>query len=50
MIVAGAYMPFVFRKADETGKWRLIGEAYCHGVMFGEELSGGNHFEGINVV
>lgn len=50
MIVAGASVPFIFRKADETGNWRLIGGAYCHGVMFGHGSSRGNKFEEINVV
>lgn len=39
MLVAGAEQPYIFRpsyKGKDT--WELIGEAYCHGFMFGEAL------------
>jgi hypothetical protein len=37
MLVAGAAVPYIFRKGvDEC--WELVGEAYCHGVMGGEEV------------
>jgi hypothetical protein len=49
MIVAGAYVPLVFRRGD-TDRWRLVGEAYCHGVMFGEEVPGSQPFETITIV
>lgn len=50
MFVAGAYVPYVFRPAGE-GAWRLIGEAYCHGAMFGEDLAmEGLNFEMIRVI
>lgn len=50
MFVAGAYVPYVFRPAGE-GAWQLIGEAYCHGAMFGEDLAmEGLNFEMIRVI
>ncbi len=39
MLVAGAYVPYVFRRSTRVeGSWELVGEAYCHGFMFGEGL------------
>lgn len=29
-------VPFVFRKTDQPGEYKLVGEAYVHGVMYGE--------------
>lgn len=43
MLVAGAYVPFIFRQTSATcneGSWKLIGESYVHGIMFGEGLQG----------
>ncbi|KAL2193330.1 heterokaryon incompatibility protein-domain-containing protein [Corynascus similis CBS 632.67] len=34
-LLEGGRVPFVLRSAGE-GKWRLIGEAYVHGIMEGE--------------
>mgnify|MGYP003623022304 CR=1 FL=1 len=31
----GANVPFVLREA-ENGRYRLVGECYIHGVMYGE--------------
>lgn len=45
MLVAGAKVPYVFRPSKRTkGGWELVGEAYCHGFMFGE----GTKMEGID--
>lgn len=52
MLVAGAYVPYVFRNSEERkGCWELVGEAYCHGFMFGEALKDEKiEFEMIKVV
>lgn len=52
MLVAGASVPYVFRPSERTeGSWELVGEAYCHGVMFGEGTKlEGIDFHTINVV
>lgn len=45
MLVAGASVPYVFRPSEKIkGGWELVGEAYCHGFMFGE----GTKLEGID--
>lgn len=45
MLVAGASVPYVFRPSQKTkGGWELVGEAYCHGFMFGE----GTKMEGVD--
>jgi hypothetical protein len=49
MIVAGAYVPLIFRRSG-ADRWRLVGEAYCHGIMFGEEVPGSQPFETITIV
>lgn len=44
MLVAGASVPYIFRPSERIkGGWELVGEAYCHGFMFGE----GTKMEGI---
>lgn len=35
-IVPGCQVPYVFRR-ENSGKYTLVGEAYIHGIMFGEE-------------
>lgn len=52
MLVAGAYVPYIFRPSVKTkGAWELVGEAYCHGIMFGELLKdNGLDFNTIDVV
>lgn len=52
MLVAGASVPYVFRPSQRTkGGWELVGEAYCHGFMFGEATKmEGIDFQMINVV
>ena len=38
-IIGGGKVPFVFRKSEtRSGAYRLVGEAYVHGVMKGEAL------------
>ena len=38
-VVHGAVVPFVLRKLTESGKaYKLIGESYIHGIMYGEAL------------
>ena len=34
-VLLGCEVPFMLRK-EEDGQYRLIGEAYIHGIMFGE--------------
>jgi hypothetical protein len=36
VIFKGGKVPFVVRKHEDGCHWRLIGEAYVHGIMFGE--------------
>lgn len=41
MLVAGASVPYIFRPVDkEETSWILVGEAYCHGVMAGDDILG----------
>lgn len=37
-LLVGGKTPFVLRRADE-GRYRLVGEAYIHGAMFGELMT-----------
>lgn len=40
-VLSGGHVPFVLRKAPQTGEdhaWTLIGDCYVHGVMQGEAL------------
>ena len=37
-LLRGAVVPFVLRPA-EGGKYRLVGESYIHGAMFGEMMT-----------
>lgn len=39
VLLQGASMPFVIRKSGEH--WRLVGEAYIHGIMFGAAFQRG---------
>ncbi|KAH8588301.1 hypothetical protein B0O99DRAFT_693587 [Bisporella sp. PMI_857] len=52
MLVAGAYVPYVFRPAAaEGGSWVLVGETYIHGIMHGEALQAGElEFKTIDLV
>ncbi|KAJ8109361.1 hypothetical protein ONZ43_g6158 [Nemania bipapillata] len=39
-VLAGARVPFVLKAADaEEGRWRLVSEAYVHGVMHSDALA-----------
>ncbi|KAN0071429.1 Heterokaryon incompatibility protein (HET) domain containing protein [Elaphomyces granulatus] len=38
-VIAGATVPMILRKS-ESGHWRLVGEAYVHGIMNGEAVNG----------
>ncbi|KAI1264889.1 heterokaryon incompatibility protein-domain-containing protein [Xylariaceae sp. FL1019] len=40
MLVAGTHVPYVFRKQEgaRDDGWLLVGEAYVHGVMYGEAI------------
>ena len=40
VVLIGSRVPFVLRPSD-VGKFFLVGEAYCHGVMDGEILGTG---------
>lgn len=35
-LFAGCRIPYVLRGAGESGRWRIVGDAYVHGVMDGE--------------
>ena len=37
-VLFGATVPFILRKTDREGHYKLIGEAYIHGIMRGEAL------------
>lgn len=52
MLVAGAYVPYIFRPSVKTkGAWELVGEVYCHGLMFGELVENhGLEFDMIEIV
>ena len=39
-VLAGAAVPMVLRRLP-SGNWRLVGEAYVHGIMNGEAVKGG---------
>lgn len=36
--IPGALVPFVIRKSDNGNQWSLVGEAYVHGIMEGEDV------------
>ena len=36
-VIAGSTVPMILRKS-ESGRWRLVGEAYVHGIMNGEAV------------
>lgn len=46
-IIKGAQVPFVVRAGSESGKYRIVGEAYVHGVMDGEMLDGKGDFQDV---
>jgi hypothetical protein len=55
MLVAGAAMPYLFRKSDaeEQLARQLVGELYVHGIMDGELLADERNelrFETIRIV
>jgi hypothetical protein len=35
-IIFGAHVPLILRRTETEGKFKLVGEAYIHGVMHGE--------------
>lgn len=37
-LIAGAHVPFVLREG--ASGWILVGEAYVHGIMYGEACRG----------
>jgi hypothetical protein len=47
-LVPGSNAPIVLREEDE-GFYRLIGDAYVHGIMYGEAFEEHREFEDINV-
>jgi hypothetical protein len=50
-IVSGCPTPLILRKAgDRTGSYALVGEAYVHGVMYGEAVSDEIAWESICLV
>jgi hypothetical protein len=40
-VLAGAAVPVVLRPKDEEGRWEFVGEAYVHGIMYGEAAAVG---------
>ncbi|KAH7391033.1 hypothetical protein DE146DRAFT_152797 [Phaeosphaeria sp. MPI-PUGE-AT-0046c] len=46
VILNGASVPFIVRPVDD-GKFRLMGECYCDGIMFGEFIQRGAQVEKI---
>ncbi|KAM0346309.1 hypothetical protein ACHAPU_005740 [Fusarium lateritium] len=40
VVFCGGRIPFVLRPTDEDGKFQLVGEAYCDGIMDGEIAAG----------
>lgn len=48
-ILSGFRTPFIFRSVG-NGQYRLIGEAYVHGIMDGEAVVDGVIFETIEVI
>ena len=39
-VFLGAKLPYILRQS-EIGTWTLVGEAYVHGIMYGEFMSDG---------
>lgn len=39
--VPGSTVPFVFRKTDNSDEYEFLGDAYVHGIMYGELWRGG---------
>ncbi|KAH8746880.1 heterokaryon incompatibility protein-domain-containing protein [Hyaloscypha finlandica] len=37
-ILYGARTPFILRNLKKSGKWKLLGDCYVHGIMSGEAL------------
>ncbi|TEY65559.1 hypothetical protein BOTCAL_0138g00010 [Botryotinia calthae] len=42
VIMAGSPVPFILRQGID-GRYKLIGEAYVHGIMFGEKAADDHH-------
>ncbi|OMP88046.1 Heterokaryon incompatibility protein 6, OR allele [Diplodia seriata] len=45
-LVAGSRVPYVMKRAKgkkskNEGRYKLVGEAYVHGIMYGEAFNGG---------
>lgn len=38
-IVFGATVPYILRQTIKEGRFQLVGDAYVHGIMYGEALS-----------
>lgn len=49
-IFNGAKTPHVLRRLDPGDKYRLVGEAYLHGYMYGEVEDLGVHEESITLI
>ena len=50
MLSVSSQVPFVLRKGDNERQWKVIGDAYVHGLMSGEALKfGGFAWENIGV-
>lgn len=48
-IFPGADVPFVLRGVD-SGWWKIVGEAYVHGIMDGEMMARDPKVQGIRLV
>lgn len=47
--VPGSKVPFVFRKTGNSDEYEFLGEAYVHGIMYGELWRGGLQPEWLSV-
>lgn len=41
-VIRGARVPFILRSRG-NGTYQILGEAYVHGIMYGEALQPGQH-------
>ncbi|KAH8601549.1 heterokaryon incompatibility protein-domain-containing protein [Bisporella sp. PMI_857] len=48
-IFKGAKFPYVLRRHSVEGRWRFMGEAYVHGIMYGELFGERSHCHRLNL-
>lgn len=49
-ILHGGYVPFIVRWSEECHAYKLIGEAYVHGIMDGKFLENDPRVEGFVII